>query len=372
MKRLTPEERLFADRLRQRRWRRKLRRRERLANSGERRSRRSAPIRILEGPAIFSFSRNYDESVAFLREFKEAAFKTNYGRGERIALEFSSIDEISLAAAVVLSAEVDRWRYVKGLKLSPRNVKNWKPKVRAILEGIGLLRLLDIRSDISDISLGDGLYTIFPISSGKSVSMDKVADRVDELYAVNELFIQKSAVYEVLCEAVNNTVLHAHKEPDARHPVTSYPRGSKRWWMATCYDASRDQVRLYIYDQGVGIPATLPFSETFRTLPSLIRQHLTGPANRDGEAIKAAATSRGTSTGLSQHGRGLGEIIGIPNAARGGRVRIFSGRGSLTFTYGEAIYVTNESAHIGGTLIEWTIPCAQAEASDGQHHNPSN
>lgn len=105
MKRLDGKRKLRLEEMRQKRWRRKLRRGRVVTHRIARIYPKAAPVRVLQAPEIFSFSRKYDESVSFLKAFKDAAFKANRGIGERIALEFTSIREISLAAAVVLSVE---------------------------------------------------------------------------------------------------------------------------------------------------------------------------------------------------------------------------------------------------------------------------
>ena len=115
----------------------------------------------------------------------------------------------------------------------------------------------------------------------------------------------------------------------------------------------------------MAVPATLPTSDSWNRIPRAIREILTGADNNDGEAIRYAVESRRTSTGYPHQGRGLPEIVRVPDEAQGGSVRIFSGRGSLTYDYGNAMLVKNERKHVGGTLIEWSIPCAPTESGDG-------
>ncbi len=40
----------------------------------------------------------------------------------------------------------------------------------------------------------------------------------------------------------------------------------------------------------------------------------------------------------------------------GAKVRILSGRGSLTYYSDGSVALNDEVLHIGGTLIEWSIP----------------
>lgn len=317
----------------------------------------SKPL-VISSPEIFSFSKNYAGTVGFLRDMKDATLSRGRDRARLVRIDLLPIKSISVAAAVVLSAEVHRWREVRGANLVPQDLDRWNPDVRRVLSGLGMFDLLNLDRPEEDYTIEDGLISIFPIhSGGKNVGHD-IANALEELGIIDRLFVRREHVYEALLEAVTNTVAHAYRKKIAQHIGNRYPTSHSKWWFASCYDDNRDEVRLFIYDQGVGIPATLPYSKVWPWVVRVLKRLFTGAVYKDSELIRAAVETRETSTKETHHGRGLAVIIRVPDEAKGGQVRIFSGKGNLTYRFGEPISTSDERLHIGGTLIEWRIPCA--------------
>ena len=71
--------------------------------------------------------------------------------------------------------------------------------------------------------------------------------------------------------------------------------------------------------------------------------------------IEAALEVSRTSL-TSGHGQGLRDVIAPVDVLGGGEVKILSGRGQITYTGQESVSKVEMSQHLGGTLIEWTIP----------------
>ena len=71
--------------------------------------------------------------------------------------------------------------------------------------------------------------------------------------------------------------------------------------------------------------------------------------------IEAALEVSRTSL-TSGHGQGLTDVLAPVEELKGGRDRILSGRGQVSYSYGSPIEKKEHSQHLGGTFIEWTIP----------------
>lgn len=121
-------------------------------------------------------------------------------------------------------------------------------------------------------------------------------------------------------------------------------------------------MQFVVFDQGVGIPETLPRSSKWESVREYMEMiPVVGSASNDNSfLIESAIEVSRTSLG-GGHGRGLKDVVEPVANLRGGRVRIFSGRGSY-IRYGDGkVEKDDKPLHIGGTLIEWTIPTGSAE-----------
>ena len=71
--------------------------------------------------------------------------------------------------------------------------------------------------------------------------------------------------------------------------------------------------------------------------------------------IEAALEVSRTSL-TSGHGQGLRDVVSPVDQLEGGRVRILSGKGQVLYEKGGKLGKVERTQHLGGTLIEWTIP----------------
>ncbi len=54
---------------------------------------------------------------------------------------------------------------------------------------------------------------------------------------------------------------------------------------------------------------------------------------------------------------GIAQMANVIDKAGGGHMRIFSGQGEVQYRLGGGFQSHNHRYHIGGTLIEWSLPC---------------
>ena len=76
--------------------------------------------------------------------------------------------------------------------------------------------------------------------------------------------------------------------------------------------------------------------------------------------IEAALEVSRTSL-TSGHGQGLKDILAPVEQQSGGMVRIISGKGQIIYKSGQKLAKFEKNLHLGGTLIEWTIPVHQVD-----------
>ncbi|WP_152492625.1 hypothetical protein [Roseovarius sp. THAF27] len=302
---------------------------------------------------IFSFTKNYIESVTFLRDLKVAALKKAPPNiRHSVFIDLSEVKDVSPAAALVLAAEVDRWRQVKRTRLAPRNVSDWDPFVLQTLHSMGFFRLLGVESGVAKSNTPQAVeVTMLPIVSSTRLEGGLLQPMMDLLARAANILGQDPLIYPALTEAAYNATLHAY--PDDQ--PTEFPIPAKCWWATACWNIEGGVVKFIVYDQGVGIPATLPRSKHWEQVRALFPQGLR-VATADASRLIAAAIQFDRTSLEGGHGKGLQDVVTPVDKTVGAKVRLLSGTGKVTYHNGGGVKLEDETLHIGGTLVEWTIP----------------
>jgi hypothetical protein len=312
-------------------------------------------IRIIP-PADFSFSRNYDATVKCLRAFKKAVFsRTSDGRPSTIFLDLSAIEHISLAGALVLGAEFHRWSDHRRSRLRASNIDEWKPNVRNILDNLGFFELLNVRIPRTiEMEPLDSEITVLPMISSTKLDAELLQKTLVQLNTVAQILHQDPFIYGALVQAAYNAKLHAYPE---EHEY-EFPPTIKGWWATASWNPVDGHVKFLVYDQGVGIPATLPRWQGWESVRSWLVAKL-GPLgvnlNDASHLIEAALAVDRTSL-EGGHGKGLQDVVAVVRSTAGSSVRILSGTGTVLYHYNGLVEKKDEMLHIGGTLVEWRIP----------------
>lgn len=311
---------------------------------------------VIQAPEILSFSNNYEATVKCLHDLKMAALlEPPAGTRRYVRIDFARIRELSTASALVLAAEIDRWRKVRKAQLRPRNIKEWSPTVKRLLVEIGFFDLLDVdRPKLPDSPDPSRDIAILPMVSGNTLDRSKLALIEDHLRTIANVFQQEPSIYMALTEAAYNSIKHGYpKDYDFKFTTLK-----NQWWATGSWSPERSEIKLIIYDQGVGIAETLPSWDHWEELNNwLSSKHpvLSKVLKEHASMIEAALEVSRTSL-TSGHGQGLLDVVSPVDQLGGGCVRILSGRGQVLYEKDQKIVKIERSQHLGGTLIEWTIP----------------
>lgn len=326
-------------------------------------ARRAASSRVkrIAAPAVFSFSKNYDETVRCLRTLKAAVFaKMPVGPRAQIFLDLSTIKTISLAGALVLGAEIDRWRTQRGPGLRARNFADWNPKVRRMLAGLGFFKLLRVKVPRRmQRELSSGEATVLEMFSSTVTDQEFMQTTMKQLSTVAVILDQDPSVYGALVEAAYNATLHAYPN---EHKY-EFPPLIKGWWATASWNPEEGCVKFLVYDQGVGIPDTLPRWSGWESVRAKVAETLggLGVGLKDASNLIAAAIQMDRTSLQGGHGKGLQDVIRAVETTPGSSVRILSGTGSVLYHHGGRVEKKDETLHIGGTLVEWRIPVGTHE-----------
>ena len=153
---------------------------------------------------------------------------------------------------------------------------------------------------------------------------------------------------------MTNVVHHAYPND------MSYDTPVNHWWLSAAHNAQKKEATILIYDQGAGIPQTLPrkFGERLR---ELFPKGLFGD---DALMIQAAHDLARSATGERNRGHGLQRDIRryAQELSCHGIYRVTSGKGEYTFEVGLGGNPEEGSETLrtfrrplNGTLIEWRL-----------------
>ena len=301
------------------------------------------PVTDIPCPEVLSLEDNFDGVVKLLDDIR----MESQGHG-RIHIDFKPIRTIKPSAALVLAAELDRWKRklaTRNSKLVAVDVEEWNYTVRRLLREMGFFTLLEVDGIPEEISSTGIQYVQF--CSGDKVD-GKVIDDLRRLRLAPFVSVpNKYLLYAAVTEAMTNVVHHAYKDQTA----LDVP---KHWWLSAAYDRQRREVFIMIYDQGLGIPATLPrkFKERIR---ELLPENLT---KDDANMIQAAHNLSRTATRSPSRGHGLQRDIRryIEELDCHGKYRVISNRGEYIVETGASSGIIISHKHpLNGTLIEWRL-----------------
>lgn len=222
-----------------------------------------------------------------------------------------------------------------------------------MLHDLGFFELLDVgetyRQDAGGRSEKTSI-TVLPMISSTQIGQKMLAS----LSTISAVLHGDPTIYGALVEAAYNVEKHAYpNEFNWRfQPIV------KGWWATASLDPVRECVMFIVYDQGVGIAQTLPRWEGWEKVRGILAHlpfRVGAGLNDESNMIKAALEVDRTSLS-GGHGKGLQDIVSVVQGFADAEVRILSGQGSLLYKRDEAVDLIDRTLHIGGTLIEWTIP----------------
>lgn len=303
-------------------------------------------------PVHLSFTENYEATLAFILDFRRLFFERGRykfpdGQRRKIFADFAKIQRIDAGAGLVLAAEIDR--YVKSRPVVP-DVRDdtWQEDVWNFFSEAGLFELLQIDPKaLAPTAKSDSSSRRTLRLRSDSIKTGRIAKQIrDEIEKLSgKQIAARPLAYTAIAEALANV---GHAYPSW---YRSWPwKPSRRWWALGFWDASRNTVGLQLYDQGAGIPATLPRQQHWhRLLPFL------EPERKASGLIEAGLKYGRTSTGQPGRGKGLAEMADWIETSGSGFLRILSGEGEVTYRPDHKVDRRDFNARFCGTLIEWEV-----------------
>lgn len=309
-------------------------------------------------PEVMNLSDFYEETVRHINAIRHLV-DVGYGRGlHRIHLEgvhFDKLCRISTSAALVLTAELSRWQEVLGRKLKPRTT-NWQPEIFGRLDELGFFDLFEhsrlIRPDASQKTR---LKIVRYIKGSPRNKEHGLKGKLVEAVGGNR--IRKwPLLHTGLDEAITNVGHHAYPESQFSSDK------EKSWFLTGAYDPVEGELKVIFYDQGVGIPKTLPASKHYERIVKFLGDLPYSPSFAKGysdeQLLKASIDMSRSSTGKSDRGKGLGDLLEFIKTRGQGYLSVLSRQGMYKFSIEDGKEVIKSARFenpINGTLIIWKV-----------------
>ncbi|HVI99423.1 MAG TPA: hypothetical protein VM657_10190 [Sphingomonas sp.] len=308
---------------------------------------------IITPPKVFSLSKNYDQTLAFILDFKRLFYERKKhlcedGIRRTAYADFSIIEHIGAGAGLALAAEVHRFSQYRGKP--PRIYEHlWSESVRKYFIETGLFELLHIDPSLVSTRPSSELdRSTLKFTSGRITKGGDVKELITRLQSLaGRSLDHRPAVYAAIAEALAN-VSHAYPSWFRSWPY----RSSRQWWVSGFWRPSGNTVGLQLYDQGAGIPATLPRQAYW---PRLVGLGALDPERTAAGLIAAALQYGRTSTGQAGRGKGLAEMANWIETTGSGFLRILSAGGEVVYRPGGKLERRNFNAPFCGTLVEWEV-----------------
>lgn len=154
-----------------------------------------------------------------------------------------------------------------------------------------------------------------------------------------------------LTEAITNVSHHAY--PDSE----GYSTEDKNWYLTGSYNNETKELKIVFYDQGIGIPKSLPASEVWEKVLSVLSRLPVVERKRDEVLLKAAVELERTSTKESDRGKGLQDLLEFIRQRKNGYLSILSLKGLFKYSMSdgkEEIKTEHFDKPVSGTLIIWS------------------
>lgn len=297
------------------------------------------------------FSNNYELTARYINAIRYlSSVRSAKRRSYKLkTVKFDRLRKISSPAALVLTAELSKWDDRIRNQLKPE-VSDWAPEVVNFFNELGYFDLFADKPELKCQNTSNlKLVKYIKGSCGDSSKMRDLRDAVKDMVGkdIDKWMFLRSG----LDEAITNVSHHAY--PNSEFMCAA----DKAWYVTGAYDAQKNELKIIFYDQGIGIPKSLPASEISEKVYAFIEK-LGLSTKIHSTLIKGAVELDRTSTGESDRGKGLQDLLEFIKQRQEGYLSIFSLKGLYKYSIsgGKASTKTeNFKTSIPGTVIIWNV-----------------
>ena len=311
---------------------------------------------VLELPEKMNFYQDYELTTLHLMAIRHLSTKSR--RSVKIhrlsSVNFDHLKSISTSAALVLTAELSKWDDTIRQKLTPRT-DNWDDNIFRKLHDLGFFGLFTrppTKKILPNATLNESINIVKYIKGecGDSRKTRELKQAIINIVGDN---VNKwTFLHSGIDEAITNVTHHAYPED------TKFYQKEKQWYLTGSYNRDTHELKVVFYDQGIGIPKSLPTSKVWEKALEVLSRLPSVDRKKDAAMLKAAVQLDRTSTEKSDRGKGLQDLLEFVRKREDGYLSILSAKGLYKLTLKEE-QETSKSEHfqnaIDGTLIIWSV-----------------
>lgn len=319
---------------------------------------------IIHLPKRMDFQENYETTVQHLTVISKLVELVKKNRGRALprssynlaSVNFDNLQSISTPAALVLTAEISNWDDTLRNKLTPR-VEKWNDDIYSQFHDLGFFDLFSNKPDYKPCTNGHVCSDkrLVRYKKGECGVKGKPKELKNDLTKIVGNDINKwTFLHTGLGEAITNVSHHAYPDEfETRSP-------KKQWFLTGSFHEPTRTLKVAFYDQGIGIPKTLPASKIKEKVAEFLAKSGFSPLEkkRDEIQLKAAVEIDRTRTNKNDRGKGLQDLLEFIRQRKSGRLSILSNSGHYTYSMNEGKKTTSASPlsrPILGTLIIWSV-----------------
>lgn len=372
--------------------------------SGRRRQYHTSSVQIWQGgkfeqahctrapsaaPSPLCFEKNPDDTTAFYATLRQNFFSRFDPKRTKFVvrktpksvpripgyIDFSAIEEISTAAAVIMTADYDRLKQLVGETPPAVDIFQWNGNVLTRLYQLGFFNILGHMPEVEERLIEDGPTLTMRIFRAKKA--DDLSPIGDALQSLGDFLLQGTSgdkkdfeptivnAVTAISEAITNVTQHAYPSD---HDYEFKHIGS--FWVAATADRETNCLTVVIYDQGATIPVTYPRLKRGEKVLRYLRRAISGADEvdyrYDGTYIRAAMRYGGSRTDEPYRGKGFPQMLELLQSTGLGKITIRSRRGWCTRETNGRYRSNFVDSSLGGTLIEWTVELPAISGLEGQ------
>jgi len=315
-------------------------------------------------PEHMDFSENYDVTVQHLTVISKLVelVKKNKGRPlprasyNLASVNFDNLKSISTPAALVLTAEISSWDDSLRNQLTP-TIDEWNEDIYSQFHDLGFFDLFSNKPNFKPCTDKHHCSDkrLVKYKKGECGVKGKTKELKQDLIKIVGNGINKwTFLHTGLGEAITNVSHHAYPEDFE----TRIPR--KQWFLTGSYHEPSRTLKVAFYDQGIGIPKTLPASKIKERIADFFAKSGINALEqkRDEIQLQAAVEIDRTSTESNDRGKGLQDLLEFIRQRKSGRLSILSNSGHYTYSMEQGIESKEPcplARPILGTLIIWSV-----------------
>lgn len=306
-------------------------------------------------PSQMNFSIDFERTSATLTAIRYYAEMTLRGSRHKLtSVNFEKLEKISTSSALVLTAELSKWEDSIGRKLKS-NVYSWNETVRKQLIELGFFNLFKKPSaNLLDFKVNNTHLRFVEYIKGKRGEKSKTRILKDSLHKIinNEVVDRWTFLDSGLGEAITNVTHHAYPE------ASRFNESDKNWYLTGSFNSTNNTLKIAFYDQGIGIPDSLPTSKIYEKVLEFARNVGNIEEKLHKTLLKAAVSVSRTRTDEVGRGEGLRDLLTFIQQRKNGYLSILSLKGLYKYTMSNGIESEKTESFdnpIHGTLIIWSV-----------------